>query len=169
MLSIVDDSILDEVVQEEVDTPSPRKVDGERTIYSSVELDIPDDPGEPIFCDFGDARVGQGPFEGEVMPDLYRAPEIVLRIPWDEKIDIWSFGLMVSGVSCTAASYDDLTIHLLTDMGLARRQASFQRTSAKPRRVERRTSGKDGLTTWAASKGLNGAFRICRHILQQRW
>lgn len=55
-----------------------------------------DDPGEPTFCDFGDAKFGDGPFEGEVMPDLYRAPEIVLGIPWDEKIDIWSFGLMVS-------------------------------------------------------------------------
>lgn len=30
------------------------------------------------------------------MPDLYRAPEIVLGIPWNEKIDIWSVGVMAS-------------------------------------------------------------------------
>jgi serine/threonine protein kinase len=90
------------VVQEELETPSPRKRVDARTIYSSVEMDIPDDPGQPIFCDFGDARFGKGPFEREVMPDLYRAPEILLRIPWGEKIDIWGFGLMVSP-TCVAA------------------------------------------------------------------
>ena len=97
MLSVADASMWDEVIQEEHDTPSPRKIDGNRTIYSSVELDMPDDPGQPVLSDFGDAKFGPGPFEGEVMPDLYRAPEIVLGISWNEKIDIWSFGLMVSG------------------------------------------------------------------------
>ncbi|TVY45573.1 Serine/threonine-protein kinase [Lachnellula subtilissima] len=29
------------------------------------------------------------------MPDLYRAPEIVLGVHWNEKIDIWSVGLMI--------------------------------------------------------------------------
>jgi len=33
------------------------------------------------------------------MPDLYRAPEIVLGVEWNEKIDIWSVGLMVSEIS----------------------------------------------------------------------
>lgn len=96
MLSIKDDSMLDELVEEERAQPSPRKKDGDRTIYSTVELDMPDEPGDAIICDFGDAKFGQGPFEGEVMPDLYRAPEIILGIPWNEKIDVWSFGLMVS-------------------------------------------------------------------------
>ncbi|KAJ3946659.1 uncharacterized protein N0V96_003032 [Colletotrichum fioriniae] len=58
-------------------------------------LEIPDDPGDPVISDFGDAQYGEGDFDGEVMPDLYRAPEIILGIPWDEKIDIWALGLMV--------------------------------------------------------------------------
>jgi len=29
------------------------------------------------------------------MPDLHRAPEIILGIPWNEKIDIWALGLMI--------------------------------------------------------------------------
>lgn len=98
MLSIPDTSILDDVVKEEWDYPSPRKVEAGRTIYTSVDMDIPDDPGRPLICDFGDAQVGERLFEGEVMPDLYRAPEIILRIPWNEKIDIWAFGLMVSKI-----------------------------------------------------------------------
>lgn len=96
MLSINDSAILDEVVEEEWQQPSPCKVDGDQIVYTSVEMEMPDDPGEPLICDFGDAKVGEGPFTGEVMPDLYRAPEIVLGIPWNEKIDIWGFGLMAS-------------------------------------------------------------------------
>ncbi|KAK4615771.1 Serine/threonine-protein kinase SRPK [Fulvia fulva] len=95
MLSIDDESIWDEALEGERQHPSPRKeVDG-RTTYSSLEVDMPDDPGEPMICDFGDAQIGAGPFKIEVMPDLYRAPEIVLGIPWNEKIDIWAFGLMI--------------------------------------------------------------------------
>lgn len=96
MLSITDTSILDEIVDEEQRHPGPQKIDGNRVIYTSMEMEIPDDPGEPILCDFGDARIGKGPFQGEVMPDLYRAPEIILGIPWDAMIDIWNLGLLVS-------------------------------------------------------------------------
>lgn len=98
MLSIPDASILDDVVRDEWDNPSPRKVERGRTIYTSVDMDVPDDPGKPLICDFGDAQVGDRLFEVEVMPDLYRAPEIILCIPWNEKIDIWGFGLMVSKI-----------------------------------------------------------------------
>jgi len=57
---------------------------------------MPDDLGPPVIADFGDAEIGSGPFVGEVMPDLYRAPEIILGILWDEKIDIWALGLIVA-------------------------------------------------------------------------
>jgi hypothetical protein len=35
-------------------------------------------------------------YRGDVMPDFYRAPEVILGMEWDEKIDIWCVGLMVS-------------------------------------------------------------------------
>ena len=94
MLSTDNPQVWDELVEEEWETPTPRKIMGDRIIYQSRDLDIPED-GEPVICDFGEAKVGDGPFIGEVMPDLYRAPEIILYIPWTEKIDIWSLGLMV--------------------------------------------------------------------------
>jgi serine/threonine-protein kinase SRPK3 len=96
MLSLPDDSSLEEFIQEEWSDPSPRKLDGDRVIYASRGLEVPDEIQYPVICDLGDARFGDGPFFGEVMPDLYRAPEIVLRVAWDEKIDIWALGLMVS-------------------------------------------------------------------------
>ncbi|KAK4128027.1 hypothetical protein N657DRAFT_667391 [Parathielavia appendiculata] len=49
----------------------------------------------PIISDFGDAQFGESAFYADVVPDLYRAPELLLGIPWDNKIDIWPFGLMM--------------------------------------------------------------------------
>ena len=82
-------------MEEEWAIPNPCKVYPDRTIYASTNLDIPDEPGGPVLTDFGDAQFGAGPFAVEVMPDLYRAPEIVLCIAWGDKIDIWALGLMV--------------------------------------------------------------------------
>jgi hypothetical protein len=31
----------------------------------------------------------------DVQPDLYRAPEMILEIPWSYQIDIWNVGCMV--------------------------------------------------------------------------
>ncbi|KFY64875.1 hypothetical protein V496_02950 [Pseudogymnoascus sp. VKM F-4515 (FW-2607)] len=95
MLAIKDDAIFMAFEQEEMDEPSLRKVDGERIIYASRALDVPDDASHNVLCDFGDAQFGAETYGGEVMPDLYRAPEIVLGIRWNEKIDIWAVGMMV--------------------------------------------------------------------------
>jgi serine/threonine protein kinase len=95
LLSIKNQSELDEVVDAVWSAPTASKVRGENRIRYSVALGIPDDGGFPTISDFGEAHFGDPPFCAEVMPDLYRAPEIILGIPFDNKIDIWSFGLMV--------------------------------------------------------------------------
>ena len=95
MMALTDDSTLEHFEKEESTEPSRCKTMGDRVIYESRALEIPDDPGYPVLCDFGDAQFGEKGYLGEVMPDLYRAPEIVLGIPWNEKIDIWAVGLMV--------------------------------------------------------------------------
>ncbi|CAK4033065.1 Serine threonine- kinase SRPK [Lecanosticta acicola] len=95
MLSVDDESYWDEMIELERQCPSPCKIVDGRHIYSSADLEMPDEPGNAIICDFGDAHYGPGPFEIDVMPDLYRAREIILGIAWDAKIDIWAFALMV--------------------------------------------------------------------------
>ncbi|KAK3941447.1 putative Serine/threonine protein kinase [Diplogelasinospora grovesii] len=92
--SAENESVWDEIVEKEWTTPSPRKIRSDRTIYASHTIGIQALGDQVVICDFGEARVGDGPFIGDVMPDLYRAPEIILYIPWTEKIDIWSVGLM---------------------------------------------------------------------------
>jgi serine/threonine protein kinase len=74
--------------------PSPRKVYKHHTIYSSRVVDLPT-PSIPVLCDFGEARFGKESYGEHAMPDLYRAPEILLRIEWGTGIDIWALGLVV--------------------------------------------------------------------------
>lgn len=43
-----------------------------------------------MLSDFGEGRFGSdsGTYCDDVQPFIYRAPEELLRTPWDEKIDI---------------------------------------------------------------------------------
>ena len=50
--------------------------------------------GPLVICDFGAARLG-AKHCGDVMPGPYRAPEVILGMEWDYKVDIWSVGAMV--------------------------------------------------------------------------
>lgn len=50
--------------------------------------------GPCVICDFGAAAIGEK-HVGDVMPGVYRAPEIIMGMEWSSKIDMWSFGVMV--------------------------------------------------------------------------
>lgn len=56
---------------------------------------LPPSFGDPVLCDFSEARFGNEDHYDDVMPDIYRAPEIILGMKWDNKIDIWNVGVMV--------------------------------------------------------------------------
>lgn len=89
------DAAIAKVERAELDNPSPRKVLTDRTIYLSYRMPITSDP--LVISDFGAAVLGQPgqKHTGDVMPGVYRAPEIILGLEWDSKIDIWSVGVMV--------------------------------------------------------------------------
>lgn len=97
MLSVEDESILVDFEEAERSSPSPCKVVGDRVIYSSRDLGIPKVHGRPILSDFGEARFisSLGRQWEDVQPLVYRAPEVLLRTPWNEKIDIWNVGVLV--------------------------------------------------------------------------
>lgn len=97
MLSVEDESILVNFEEAEISNPSNRKIIGDRVIYSSRDLGIPKMHGRPILSDFGEARFSSslGKQWEDVQPLVYRAPEVLLRMPWDEKIDIWNIGVLV--------------------------------------------------------------------------
>lgn len=97
MLSVEDQSILLDFEEEERCNPSPCKVVENRVIYSSRKLGIPKVHGRPVLSDFGEARFRSqvGSRWEDVQPLIYRAPEVLLRMPWNEKIDIWNLGVLV--------------------------------------------------------------------------
>ncbi|KAL1386112.1 kinase-like domain-containing protein [Phyllosticta capitalensis] len=97
MLLGADESIFRDFEQRELDAPCPRKeVDG-RIIYLTRELNIPKEIREPVLCDFGSALpLGDGVERHEdIQPNIYRAPEIILGIPWTYSVDMWNVGCVV--------------------------------------------------------------------------
>ena len=89
-----DDSILSHLEEDEMERPITRKVLANRNIYNSRP--VPPCMGLPVLSDLGEARIGSQNHKGDIMPGIYRAPEVILDMDWDYKVDIWSIGTMVS-------------------------------------------------------------------------
>ncbi|CDM29616.1 Protein kinase-like domain [Penicillium roqueforti FM164] len=47
-----------------------------------------------LYC-FGQARFGSARYCGDIQPYIYRAPEVLLRTTWDEKVDIWNLAVLI--------------------------------------------------------------------------
>lgn len=95
-----DDSIFQKYEANERKQPSARKIDGTRTIHESRGLTLPSKTGPPILCDFGEARFGKASYTDDIQPYIYRAPEVILDIPWSFEVDIWNVGVMVRPIKC---------------------------------------------------------------------
>jgi serine/threonine protein kinase len=97
MFVIKNTSTWSRIAQMENETPSARKVLPDRSIYESHDIPDAQCVPPPIIADFGHARMGEPEqkFRGRIIPDFYRAPEVILGMEWDCKVDMWSIGLMV--------------------------------------------------------------------------
>ncbi|KZF26692.1 protein kinase [Xylona heveae TC161] len=93
LLGIHDDSVLVKFEQYETENPCPRKELGDRTIYLSRPMPLT--KGEPSITDLSEARFGDLKHTDRVMPNVYRAPEVILGMPWSYPVDIWGFGMML--------------------------------------------------------------------------
>jgi serine/threonine-protein kinase SRPK3 len=93
-----DQSVLTEFEKEELDEPSPKKEFNGSIIYLSRAMGMPRAFGAHVLCDFGSAVPLDGGLEHreDIQPNVYRAPEIILDIPWTYSVDIWNVGCMVS-------------------------------------------------------------------------
>ena len=96
LLDLDDTSALEAFEEEERTSPAARKVAADHVIYLSRRIVTAGEKyGRPVLCDFGEARFGCTAYTGLIQPYQYRAPEVILRMPLNEKVDIWSVGLMV--------------------------------------------------------------------------
>lgn len=93
--------------------PSPRKVLEDRVIHLSYIM--PTSYRAPVITDFGAAYLGEPDqkYRGDVMPGVYRAPEVLAEMQWDSKIDIWALGVMVLSHFPLAICADSLWFSLI--------------------------------------------------------
>lgn len=75
--------------KEELQSPSPRKELDGTPIYLSRELGVARELDIPIQCDFDSAMFGDMEHLEDVQRDIYRAPEVILQIPWTYNVDIY--------------------------------------------------------------------------------
>ncbi|EFE32740.1 protein kinase, putative [Trichophyton benhamiae CBS 112371] len=90
---IEDTSMLAQLEEDEKRRPVARKVLDDRHVYYSRPM--PTATGLPVLSDLGEARIGPQNHRGDIMPGIYRAPEVILGMEWDSKVDIWSMGTMI--------------------------------------------------------------------------
>ncbi|CAG8325404.1 unnamed protein product [Penicillium nalgiovense] len=95
MFGIADDSVFSDFENNELQNPCPRKELDGRTIYTSRALRMPKNLGAPVLCDFGSAVMGDEQHSEDIQPDIYRAPEVILQVPWSYSVDIWNVGCVV--------------------------------------------------------------------------
>jgi serine/threonine-protein kinase SRPK3 len=90
-----DEIIFKDIEDQESQDPSTPIMNDGVPVYRSratmVELS-----GIPILTDFGQMRLAEPMNNDWWMPDSYRAPEVLLKLPWAFPVDVWSVGVMVS-------------------------------------------------------------------------
>ncbi|UCK59335.1 hypothetical protein AFCA_002153 [Aspergillus flavus] len=93
-------SALADFEEREIKVPAARKILKDRTVYTTSRFPAGD--GLPLLGDFGEARFGDEENIGDIMPDYYRAPEVILKSNWDYKVDIWSVAMIFLIISLKA-------------------------------------------------------------------
>lgn len=97
-MRLEDESSLKDIENQETREPSVPIImpDGAAPVYKSrkTKLEL---SGLPVLADFGQMRLVEGQVNQDwCMSDLYRAPEVLLGLPWEYPVDVWSIGVMVS-------------------------------------------------------------------------
>ncbi|WEW60369.1 hypothetical protein PRK78_005854 [Emydomyces testavorans] len=93
-----DDSSFKQIEEQEAQNPSQpiTTYSGEipATVYRTRSAPL-EYSGIPVLTDFGQMRVVEGNVNQDwCMSDLYRAPEVLLKLPWGYPVDIWAVGVM---------------------------------------------------------------------------
>ncbi len=88
LLGLVDSSIVEHLDTNEIAASSLYKSANGYNLYKSANFGIPKKFGRPILCDFSLARNGQVEHCHDIQPDPYRAPEVILEMPWGYAVDI---------------------------------------------------------------------------------
>lgn len=95
MVRLEDKSILEKDVQDGFHNPLLQKVCDDRTIYRNNYGQPTSITGMVSITDFGHSTEGDGPHNGCIQAEPYRAQEVILDACWSYSSDIWRLGVMV--------------------------------------------------------------------------
>lgn len=93
------DDTFDNIEAHELAEPSVPLNTGDSLVYRSVQS-LQSITGTPVLTDFGQMRHAGPNNTDRIMPDIYRAPEVLLGLPWSYPVDIWSLAVMVALPTC---------------------------------------------------------------------
>ncbi|PGH28761.1 CMGC/SRPK protein kinase [[Emmonsia] crescens] len=91
-----DETIFAKFENAEFTQPTRRKIiSEEHIIYTSRRVSL--SKALPLLCDFGEARLfSEAGTPGEdIMPNVYKAPEVIMQMEWDYKVDVWNVAMVV--------------------------------------------------------------------------
>ena len=94
LMGVHDNSLFEKFERYEAESPAPRKDVGDRTIYISRPMSFSN--GLPAISDLSEARFGDVTNSDLIMPNVYRAPEVILEMDWSYPVDIWGLAMVVS-------------------------------------------------------------------------
>ncbi|KAM3453548.1 hypothetical protein MY5147_007318 [Beauveria neobassiana] len=94
---LVDKQLFEAFTQAELETPTPRKYINGFPIYLSRKFGLPRELGNVILSDFGAAVRGDERRNHDAQPNVYRSPEVMLKVRWSYPVDIWNVGVMGNG------------------------------------------------------------------------
>ncbi|KAF4633002.1 hypothetical protein G7Y89_g5128 [Cudoniella acicularis] len=92
---LVDNQLLEEFTMAEIETPSPRKFIKGAPVYMSRKFGLPREFGDIVLSDFGSAVRGNQKRNHDAQPNVYRSPEVMLKVAWSYPVDIWNVGAMI--------------------------------------------------------------------------
>jgi serine/threonine-protein kinase SRPK3 len=94
LMGVHDRSAFEKYTARTKNFPMPRKELEDRTIYISQPMPLT--KGLPFLTDFSEARFGDSKHTGVIMPNVYRAPEVILDMEWSYPVDVWGLGMTAS-------------------------------------------------------------------------
>ncbi|KAL4783369.1 protein kinase [Aspergillus varians] len=90
-----EDDILKDIEDQESHDPSIPIISGSGVPVYPSRTPFLELSGLPMLTDFGEVRDDDGRINQDwIMAYLYRAPEVLLQIPWTFQVDMWSVGVM---------------------------------------------------------------------------
>jgi len=128
--------------------------------------------------DFGQGQFLEKRITDHITSELVRAPETILRGPWDQKVDIWSFGCLlyeiVTGDDMFVLSTHPLAkhlprevVHLYLMIGYGQKPFSLEQLADSKRAKDYFDEGSTDLRAWPRMSTLDYRVQVWNPLMHE--